>query len=143
MSEGTRIILPLDRLQTNLLPIHMHFLKSFEIHLHGVIREVIRLMLTYETRLPKEQLELHIQTGVMLKAWENYQYDVNPRYGQEEAIDIYRRIVTMAYEAFYPYLHLAISPMYRRLNVCDIKLTHIRYLCDAIDFVLTFDWLPF
>lgn len=143
MDQPVRIILPLAGLSTRLLPIHTHFLKVFEIHLHGVIREAIRLTLQTNERIPSAQLEYHIDDTAMNAAWAKYRFDVNPRYDLVEAIAVYRAIVIHVYDGLYPLLRLAVDPMYRRLNIADIKLTNVRYLCDSMEFVLHVDWLPF
>ena len=139
----TAFILPLWPLEGFLTPMHTYFLKQFDYGIHDVILEAIRLVLCCPVRYSAEQVAEHWNTNQLGNRYMEKAATVGSRWSLDEAVDIYRKILTAVYTQLYPYLLEAVRKVIQPTNLGNAWLSNVRYHFDGVEMTLHVEYMSF
>lgn len=139
----TSFILPLWPLEGYLTPMHTYFLKQFDYRIHDVILEAIRLVLCSPAQYTADQVAACWNTNQLGNRYVTKMADVGTRWTLDEAVGIYRTILTAVYTQLYFFLREAVRPVMQPASLGNAWLSNVRYHFDGVEMTLNVEYMSF
>lgn len=138
-----RLIIPTGSALNELTDLGIKFLNDYEIGLTGLFEELLRLVMSTNTRYEADVLQSLISRTMFTANWERLHEHVYPRFTYEEALDRWLTIVTAMYYHLNRILKEVTEDFYVSRAQPIIKIHDVSRLNGDLMIVCEIDYLPF
>jgi len=142
-SKNERLIIPSGSALNELSDLGIKFLMDYEIGMTGLMEELLRLVLSTNTRYDADVLQSLIDREKFSQNWERLHEHVFPKFTYEEALDRWLTIVTSMYYILQPILREVTMDLYVARSQPIINIHDVAKLNGDLMIVCDIDYLPF
>lgn len=138
-----RLILPAVSAFKDLSETGERFLNDYEIHVTGLVQELIRLVYETQDRVAAEKLQDMIDVRVMTTRWEQLHEHVWPKLDRDEALDRWLTIVTTMYYRLERVLRESMYEIFPDVTGYEVIVKEACRYHEDVMIVIELDRLPF
>lgn len=138
-------VLPTDEVVPKLSSAMLHFIESYQIGIKCVLEETIRLVISTNVRHTPVSLLQNISLAPVENVYahpENLE-KVYPKFTEQEAKELYLKIVTIFYNGFYDSLRHIYGTRYLGSSGQKVNIKRFTSISDGLAMEVDVDYIPF
>ena len=143
---SVEMIVPMLDVRRHITNAQLHFLDIYDIGLKGAMCETCRLVLntmSQKLMMMSDQLVNMVDMSQIQGMWNLRHEHVFPKFNEQEALDIFRRIVLTMYDVLYDLLRYGLATVFIPNQRFAVSATNYSALVESVLIAIEVDYIPF